>query len=37
MTTRKCYYETMEVERTATEDELKQAYRRLARIWHPGM
>lgn len=35
MPARKCYYETMEVERTATEDELKQAYRRLARIWHP--
>jgi hypothetical protein len=33
---RRCYYDVMEVPRTASEDDLKQAYRKLARQWHPG-
>eukprot|EP01133_Synstelium_polycarpum_P016907 gene16907-20105_t len=31
----KCYYEVLEVARTATDTELKKAYRRLALVWHP--
>ncbi|KAI9275702.1 hypothetical protein BDA99DRAFT_457379 [Phascolomyces articulosus] len=30
-----CYYELLSVERTATDLELKKAYRRQALIWHP--
>jgi len=29
------YYQILEIERTATKDDIKRAYRRLALIWHP--
>lgn len=29
------YYGILKVEKTATEDDLKKAYRRLAMKWHP--
>jgi len=32
----KCHYEILEVDKTASDDEIKKAYRRLALIWHPG-
>jgi len=32
---KRCYYETLEVERTADEARLKAAYRKLAMRWHP--
>jgi molecular chaperone DnaJ len=32
---KRCYYETLGVSRTASESELKSAYRRLAMQWHP--
>ncbi len=35
MSTKRCYYETLEVERTATETTLKSAFRKLAMKWHP--
>jgi molecular chaperone DnaJ len=35
MTTKRCYYETLEVERTIDEAGLKQAFRKLAMKWHP--
>jgi molecular chaperone DnaJ len=35
MTTKRCYYETLEVERTADEGRLKAAFRKLAMKWHP--
>jgi DnaJ family protein A protein 5 len=31
----KCYYEVLEVERTAPADQVKQAYRKMAVKWHP--
>src|ERR1700761_2457818 len=35
MSTKRCYYETLEVERTADESGLKAAFRKLAMKWHP--
>src|SRR5438552_18042772 len=35
MSTKRCYYETLEVERSADESKLKSAYRKLAMKWHP--
>ena len=31
----RCHYDVLAVERTATDDELKKAYRVLALKWHP--
>ncbi|XP_056587192.1 dnaJ homolog subfamily C member 21 [Triplophysa dalaica] len=31
----KCHYEVLDVERDATDDDLKKAYRKLALKWHP--
>src|ERR1700761_6919814 len=33
--TKRCYYETLEVERNADETKLKSAFRKLAMKWHP--
>src|SRR5215471_15924251 len=33
--TKRCYYEVLGVERTASEDDLKKAFRRLAMKHHP--
>jgi molecular chaperone DnaJ len=35
MSTKRCYYETLEVERTVTDAGLKSAFRKLAMKWHP--
>src|SRR5262249_9093158 len=35
MSTKRCYYETLEVERTADDTRLKSAFRKLAMKWHP--
>jgi molecular chaperone DnaJ len=35
MTAKRCYYETLEVERTVNEGQLKAAFRKLAMKWHP--
>src|SRR3982075_2380895 len=35
MSTKRCYYETLEVERSADEPKLKAAFRKLAMKWHP--
>src|SRR6516164_4011300 len=32
---KRCYYDVLEVERTADEGELKSAFRKLAMKWHP--
>jgi molecular chaperone DnaJ len=31
----RCYYEILSVERTASQDDIKRSYRRLAMKWHP--
>src|SRR5271163_3654235 len=35
MSTKRCYYETLEVERNADETRLKASFRKLAMKWHP--
>src|SRR5579863_6264963 len=35
MSTKRCYYETLEVDRGADETKLKSAFRKLAMKWHP--
>src|SRR5436190_21026360 len=35
MSTKRCYYETLEVERSADDSGLKTAFRKLAMKWHP--
>ena len=35
MTTKRCYYEVLSIERTATDDEIKKSFRRLAMKCHP--
>ncbi|WP_407149542.1 molecular chaperone DnaJ [Bradyrhizobium sp. ORS 86] len=35
MSTKRCYYETLEVDRNADETKLKAAFRKLAMKWHP--
>jgi molecular chaperone DnaJ len=35
MSTKRCYYETLEVERTADDTKVKAAFRKLAMKWHP--
>src|SRR4051794_36496338 len=35
MSTKRCYYETLEVDRTADDSKLKSAFRKLAMKWHP--
>ena len=32
---KRCYYETLSVTRTATDSEIKTSYRKLAMQWHP--
>ena len=34
---KKNFYQELEIKKTASEDEIKQAYRRLAKIYHPDM
>src|ERR1700755_144639 len=35
MHTKRCYYETLEVDRNADDSKLKAAFRKLAMKWHP--
>src|ERR1700740_490596 len=35
MSVKRCYYETLEVDRTADDTKLKSAFRKLAMKWHP--
>src|SRR5215210_6846720 len=37
MATERNYYEILGVERTATDDENKRAFRKLAQVWHPDV
>jgi curved DNA-binding protein CbpA len=32
----RCHYEVLELSRSASEDEIRKQYRRLALQWHPG-
>jgi curved DNA-binding protein CbpA len=31
----RCHYEVLDIERTATSDEIRSSYKQLARKWHP--
>jgi len=31
----KTYYEILEIDKNATEEQIKQAYRKLSLLWHP--
>ena len=33
---KRCYYEVLQVERRASPEEIRKAYRRLALVHHPG-
>ena len=33
----KCYYETLETERSATQEEIQKAFRKLVKKWHPDI
>ena len=35
MSTTRCYYETLSIEKNASGDEIKRSYRRLAMKYHP--
>src|SRR5947199_448979 len=35
MSSKRCYYETLEVDRNADDSKLKAAFRKLAMKWHP--
>lgn len=32
----RCLYEVLDIERSASDSEVKKAYRKLALKWHPG-